>query len=278
MKEKFRYKKEMGQNFIFDRDVIEKLAVASMVERTDGVLEIGPGRGTLTAALAMRAKKVIAVELDRTLIDDLQVNMALYPNVEIIQGDILQADLKVLSERLGTPCRVAANLPYNITTPFIEKLLHAKLPFETVAIMVQKEVGMRMMATESMEGYGPLSILVQYYADAKEVVSVPATCFTPRPSVDSSFMLLMMRKQPAVQVIDEAMFFNVIRMSFMMRRKTLLNNLLGAGLGFKRETIEMLLATCGLSPTLRGEQLSIAQFGLLADTLKSHVKQITCKH
>lgn len=269
MKEKFRYKKEMGQNFIYDKGVIEKLADASQVERMDGVLEIGPGRGTLTAALAMRARKVIAVELDRTLIPDLRVNMSLYPNVEIIQGDILHTDLHMLAEKLGSPCRVAANLPYNITTPFIEKLLHAHLPFETIAVMVQKEVGIRMMATENTEGYGPLSILIKYFADAKEAVAVASTCFIPKPNVDSSFMLLTMRKSPAVQVQDEAMFFKVIRMAFMMRRKTLLNNLLGAGLGLKRESIEDMLTACGVSPTVRGEQLSIAQFALLTNALAS---------
>lgn len=273
MKEKFRFKKEMGQNFIFDQAIIEQLADASLVCRADGVLEIGPGRGTLTSALARRARKVIAVELDRTLIRDLTAAMALYPNVEIVEGDILRADLSSLVERLGVPCRVAANLPYNITTPFIEKLLHANLPFESVAVMVQKEVGMRMMASEGQDGYGPLSILVQYFTQVEEAVVIPAACFTPKPKVDSSFMLLTMRKSPAVQVDNEAMFFRFVKMAFAMRRKTLLNNLLGAGYHLSRDAIEATLSDCGVSQTARTEQLSIAQLAKLSAMVNALVSQ-----
>lgn len=263
MKERFRYKKEMGQNFIFDPALIEQLADASLVTKEDGVLEIGPGRGTLTAALARRARRVVAVELDRTLINDLETSMALYPNVEIVQGDILKADLRVLSDSLGAPCRVAANLPYNITTPFLEKLLHARLPFLTVAVMVQKEVGARMTARPGEEGYGPLSLLVAYFAEAREAVGVPAQAFTPEPKVDSSFMLLTMRDTPAVSVPDESLLFRVIRAAFAMRRKTLLNNLTGA-LALSREGALSLLSRCEIEPNRRGETLSLHEFAALA--------------
>lgn len=205
MKEKFRFKKEMGQNFISDPALIERLAEAAQVTREDGVLEIGPGRGALTCALARRCRRLIAVELDRTLLDGLETTLALYPNAEVVEGDILRADLPALVARLGVPCRVAANLPYNITTPVVEKLLRARLPFASLAIMVQKEVGDKMTAGPGEAGYGPFSLLVQYFAEAREVLRVDASYFTPRPRVDSSFMLLAPREAPPVAVRDEAM-------------------------------------------------------------------------
>lgn len=266
MSERFRYKKEMGQHFLFDPMLIEQLADAAQVTREDGVLEIGPGRGTLTAALARRARKVIAVELDRTLLHNLEVAMALYPNVEIVQGDILRQDIPALVRKLGTPCRLAANLPYNITTPVLEMLLAQKLPFLSMAVMVQKEVGARMMAQPSRPGYGPFSILMQYHAQVQEAVEVPAACFTPPPKVDSSFMLLSMRESPAVVVLDEAVFFRVVRVAFSMRRKTMLNNLSG-GLRITREETLALLAEAGIAPEKRAEQLSMDDFAALADAL-----------
>lgn len=265
-KEKFRYKKEMGQNFIFDPSLIETLADAAKVGKADGVLEIGPGRGTLTTALARRARKVIAVELDRTLIAGLEATMDLYPNVEIVEGDILRADLASLTQRLGTPLRVAANLPYNITTPLIEKLLLSGLPFETIAVMVQKEVGERMMAAPGQDGYGPFSILTQYYTIPAEAVKVPAACFTPRPKVDSVFMLLTVRKEPCVSVLDEALFFRTVRAAFAMRRKTLVNNLT-AGFALGREDAASALEAAGIARTARGEALSMEAFARLADAL-----------
>lgn len=265
-KEKFRYKKEMGQNFIFDPALIEALADASKVTREDGVLEVGPGRGTLTAALARRARKVIAVELDRTLLSGLETSMALYPNVEIVEGDILRQDLPALARDLGSPCRLAANLPYNITTPFMEMLLHAHLPFETIAIMVQKEVGERMMAQPGEDGYGPFSILIDYYSIPEEAVKVPAACFTPPPKVDSSFMLLTMRTQPKVDVVDEAMFFRTVRVSFSMRRKTILNNIMG-GFRLSRDEAVTVLERCGIDPKTRAEKMPMDAFALLSDAL-----------
>lgn len=274
MKEKFRYKKEMGQHFIFDPILIEQLADASLASKEDGVLEIGPGRGTLTTALAKRARKVITVELDRTLIHDLHVTMALYQNVEIIEGDILRADIAALVQSLGTPCRLAANLPYNITTPLIEKILHLQLPFESLAIMVQKEVGARMMASAGAEGYGPFSILIFYYAQVQEAIFIPAECFTPPPKVDSSFMLLTMRKEPPVSVLDEALFFRVVNASFAMRRKTLLNNLLAA-FPFSREEITDITNPCEIMPEkVRAEQLTPEQFALLTNAIYQKLHKI----
>ncbi len=267
-KEKFHYKKEMGQNFIFDPALIEQLADASLVGKQDGVLEIGPGRGTLTVALARRARKVIAVELDRTLLNFLEAAMAPYRNVYIEPGDILKADLPALVKELGTPCRVAANLPYNITTPVIEMLLTSRLPFLSLAVMVQKEVGEKMMAGPGGDGYGPFALLVQYYADVQAAVQVPAACFTPPPKVDSSFMLLTLRNAPPVSVADEALLFRVIRAAFAMRRKTLLNNLVG-GFALPREKAAAALEACGVRPDVRGEVLSMQDFARLADALRN---------
>lgn len=266
MKERFHYKKEMGQHFLFDPVLMEALADASGVTKEDGVLEIGPGRGTLTTALARRARKVVSVELDRTLIHDLRTTMALYPNVEIVQGDILRQDLHALVERIGTPCRVAANLPYNITTPFLEKLLHAHLPLTSIALMVQEEVGVRMLAGPGDDGYGPFSLLVAYFTQATCAMDIPAACFTPPPKVDSSFMMLMMREEPAVSVTDEEMLFRVIRAAFTMRRKTILNNLTG-GFAMKRDEVIHLLERCGIAPEIRAERMALQDFAALADAL-----------
>lgn len=265
MSEKFRYKKEMGQHFLYDRELIERLADASLVTKEDGVLEIGPGKGTLTGALAMRARQVIAVELDRTLLRGLEVSLAMYPNVRVEQGDILKKDIAALAEELGMPCRVAANLPYNITTPLLERLLLERLPFASMAIMVQREVGLRMTARAGEAGYGPFSLLVQYFAEPREAVAVPAACFTPPPKVDSSFMLLLMRESPPVQVAERA-FFALIRAAFAMRRKTLANNLVSA-YHISREQAISALEGAGIAPFARAEDVDMEGFARLSRAL-----------
>jgi len=256
-KDKFRYKKEMGQHFLFDPELIERLADASLVTKADGVLEIGPGRGTLTAALARRARRVIAVELDRTLLHGLRTSLALYPNVEIREGDILRADLDEIVGALGPPCRVAANLPYNVTTPVLQRLL--PLPLTSIAVMVQKEVGRRLAARAGEDGYGPLSLLAQYYAEVAEAMPVPAECFTPPPKVDSSFMLLVKRESPPIRVPDAREFFRLIGHAFAMRRKTLRNNLM-AGYGLSREAAGEMLEAAGLSGAVRAEDVEMEGF------------------
>ena len=262
-KEQFRFKKEMGQNFLTDPTLIEGLAEASLVSREDGVLEIGPGRGALTCALARRCRKLIAVELDRTLIRDLETTLELYPNAELVEGDILRQDLPALIARLGEPCRVAANLPYNITAPVLEKLLTLRLPVLSMAVMVQKEVGEKMRAQPGEEGYGPFALMCQYYAEIDEAVYVPREYFTPQPKVDSSFMLLSMRGKPPVDVPDEAAFLRLVHVCFAMRRKTIYNNLSG-GLGLSREETEALLAASGIDPSARAERLTMEDFARLA--------------
>lgn len=267
MKERFRYKKEMGQNFIFDLSLLEKLAEVSLVTHGDAVLEIGAGKGLFTAALARRSRKVVSVELDRTLLPGLRESLSLFSNVEILEGDILKMDLQGIFEKLQTPCRVAANIPYNITTPLIEKLLLSRLPFESIAVMVQKEVGDKLMAKAGQPEYGPLSIFAQFFTEPEEALRVPAECFTPAPKVDSRFMLLTKRKSPAVLVYSEAMLFNVVRIAFAMRRKTLANNLLRGNLELTRDRIEEILIVNHLSLTARAEQLSIQDFANLSNAL-----------
>ena len=267
MKEKFRPKKEMGQNFIYDLPLLEKLAEASLVTSTDAVLEIGSGKGLFTEALARRSRKVVGVELDRTLLPGLCKRFSLFSNVEILEGDILKMDLQKIFEKLGAPCRVAANIPYNITTPLIEKLLMSRLPFESIAIMVQKEVGEKLMAKAGRPEYSPLSIIAQFFAEVEEALSVPADCFLPAPKVDSSFMLLTLRKSPADFVYSEAILFKVVRTAFLMRRKTLVNNLLRGGLSLTRDRIEEILVAGHLPVTVRAEQLSTQDFVALSNAL-----------
>jgi 16S rRNA (adenine1518-N6/adenine1519-N6)-dimethyltransferase len=192
--------------------------------------------------------------------------MALYPNVEIREGDILRADIDEIVRALGTPCRVAANLPYNITTPVLQRLL--PLPFASIAVMVQREVGQRLAARAGESGYGPLSLLAQYYAEAAEALAVPAECFTPPPKVDSSFMLLTKRESPPVRVADERAFFQFIQQAFAMRRKTLRNNLT-AGYGLSREVAGMLLEAAGLPEMARAEEVDMEGF--------AHVFEGICK-
>ena len=269
MKERFRPKKEMGQNFIYDLPLLEKLAEASLVASTDAVLEIGCGKGLFTEALARRSRKVVGVELDRTLLPGLRKRLSLFSNAEILEGDILAMDLQKIFETLGTPCRVAANIPYNITTPLIEKLLLSQLPFESIAVMVQKEVGEKLMAEAGRPEYGPLSIMARFFAEVEEAMSVPAECFAPSPKVDSSFMLLTLRKSPAVLVYSEAILFKAVRAAFAMRRKTLVNNLLRGGFSLTRDRIEKILAANQLPVTVRAEQLSVSDFANLSNALQT---------
>lgn len=267
-KETFRFKKEMGQNFLTDPALLERLAEASRVGREDGVLEIGPGRGALTCALARRCRRLIAVELDRTLIDDLETTLELYPNASVVQGDILKQDVPALVARLGAPCRIAANLPYNITAPVLEMLLTQRLGVVSLAVMVQKEVGEKMRAQPGQEGYGPFALMCQYYAEIEEAMAVEARWFTPRPNVDSSFMLLTLRKAPPVDVPDEAAFLRMLRACFAMRRKTICNNLCG-GLGLGREAAEAMLEKSGVDPARRPERLTMEQFARIAAQWKA---------
>ncbi|MCI9464762.1 MAG: 16S rRNA (adenine(1518)-N(6)/adenine(1519)-N(6))-dimethyltransferase RsmA [Lachnospiraceae bacterium] len=268
--------KKFGQNFLIDKNILEKIVDAAHVTANDCVLEIGPGIGTMTQYLAERAKNVIAVEVDKNLIPVLQDTLSSYNNVTIINQDILKTDLHRIIEEHGggRPVKVAANLPYYITTPIIMALFENHIALQNITIMVQKEVADRMQAEPGTKNYGALSLAVQYYAKPEIIVKVPASCFIPKPNVDSTVIRLTKYEKPPVAVWDEAYLFAVIRASFNQRRKTLVNGLAGAPvLGVNKEEIAGVLAQMGLPAAIRGETLTLEQFTELSNSLLHVPKQ-----
>ena len=265
----FQFQKRYGQNFLIDGHVIGKILRAADISEEDTVVEIGPGIGTLTQYLAEAAGKVFAVEIDEKLLPILADTLSSYDNVEVIHRDILKCDLAALLGE-GRTCKIVANLPYYITTPIIMGLLEGHVPAESITVMVQKEVAERMAAAPGSKIYGALSLAVQYYADTYLAANVPPNCFMPRPAVGSAVIRLTRREKPPVEVRDEAWMFRLIRASFNERRKTLVNGLRNEpSLGITKEEAEEALAGMGLSPTVRGETLSLEQFAELSDRLHS---------
>ena len=253
--------KKLGQNFLIDPHVIGKIIAAAGVGEDDFVLEIGPGIGTLTQGLAETGAEVKAVELDKKLPAVLKETLKAYPNVEIIPGDILKVNIP---EIMGPgPFKVAANLPYYITTPILMALLERHLPITTMVTMVQKEVAERMIARAGSRTYGALSVAVQYYTEPEIVLDVPPRSFIPAPEVDSVVIACRVRETPAVQVQDEKLFFRVVKAAFGQRRKTLANALRGGG--FPKEQVRDAMEQAGIDPMRRGETLALAEFGRLAD-------------
>lgn len=264
----FHFSKSMGQNFLIDPQVPFDIAAASGADARSGVLEIGPGIGPLTAELAQRAGKVVAVELDKSLLPVLSETMAPYPNVEIVPGDVMKLDLNALAaEKFGglTPM-VCANLPYNITSPVLEKLVLTPC-FTAVTVMIQREVARRLCAPQGSSDGGSFSLFMQYYMETELLFDVPPEKFLPPPKVTSSVIRCTRRSAPAVEVEDEAFFFKVLRGAFALRRKTLVNSLSSALPGISKEQIQSAVAACGLSPSVRGEQLTLSDFAHLARTL-----------
>ena len=269
----FNFQKKFGQNFLIDTRVLERIIDSAEITRDDCVLEIGPGIGTMTQYLAEAAREVVAVEIDKNLIPILQNDtLAAYDNVTIINDDILKVDInKIVQEKNnGQPIKVVANLPYYITTPIIMGLFESHVPLQSITIMVQKEVADRMQVGPGTKDYGALSLAVQYYAKPEIVANVPPNCFIPRPNVGSAVIRLTRHEVPPVQVKDEAYMFALIRASFNQRRKTLLNGLTNAGnLGVTKEEITAALEEMGLPATIRGEALTLEQFGELSNLLKA---------
>lgn len=265
----FHHKHSLGQNFIEDEALLEQLAELSMVTGEDCVLEIGPGMGALTKPLAGRAKKIVSLEIDHTLLPFLRVALERHENAVIVQGDVMKTDLAALAkEHFGgeASLRVAANLPYYITTDVITKLIKELPQAKSIAVMIQKEVGDKLLSEPGDEGYGPLAILCQYTCHVRRALDVPAACFTPPPKVDSSFMVLERRQQPLYTVRDEALFLRLVKAAFAMRRKTLLNNLI-SGMALDRESAQACLESAGISATARAEALSIEELGALANAI-----------
>lgn len=266
----FNIQKKYGQNFLVDTHVLEKIVEAAEVSKEDCVVEIGPGLGTLTQYLAERAGEVAAVEIDRNLIPILEETLADYQNVTILNEDILKVDLNSLvrEKNGGKPIKIVANLPYYITTPIIMALLENHVPLKSITVMVQKEVADRMQVGPGTKDYGALSLAVQYYARPEIVAQVPPNCFIPRPGVGSAVIRLTRYEKPPVEVKDEGLLFALIRAAFNQRRKTLANAVANAAqLPFSREDVAAALQKMQLSPTVRGEALTLEQFAELADLL-----------
>jgi len=266
----FNFQKKFGQNFLIDTHVLEKIMDSAEITQEDCVLEIGPGIGTMTQYLAERAGHVVVVEIDKNLIPILEETLSAYDNVTIINNDILKVDINKLVDELndGKPIKVVANLPYYITTPIIMGLFESHVPIKSITIMVQKEVADRMQVGPGTKDYGALSLAVQYYAKPQIVANVPPNCFIPRPNVGSAVIRLTRYEKPPVEAADEKKMFALIRASFNQRRKTLVNGLTNAPeLGLSKEAVTEALEKLGLSPTVRGETLTLEQFAELSNIL-----------
>ena len=269
----FTFKKSFGQNFLTDTNILQKIVDTAEIDDQINVIEIGPGIGALTEFLAERAAEVMAFEIDHRLVPILVDTLRDFDNVTVVNEDILKVDLAQHIQNFKNPdlpIKVVANLPYYITTPILMHLIESGIPFSEFVVMMQKEVADRISAQPNTKAYGSLSIAVQYYMTAKVAFIVPRTVFVPAPNVDSAILKMVRRPEPAVAVEDESFFFKISKASFTHRRKTLWNNLTGY-FGKTEEVKDKLtkaLDQAGLSPSVRGEALSLAEFASLADALK----------
>ncbi len=266
----FSFQKKFGQNFLVDSNVLENIIEKAGITKDDLVVEIGPGIGAMTQYLCESAREVVAIEIDEMLIPILNYTLSEYDNFEIINDDALKTDIEQIAKKKndGKPIKVVANLPYYITTPIIMGLLEGDAPIESITIMVQKEVAERMQTGPGSKEYGALSLAVQFYADANILMNVPASCFMPKPKVDSSVIKLDIYKEKQIDVCDEEMMFKIIRASFNQRRKTLVNGLKNAGnLPFRKEEIEEAIEKLGEDVRVRGEKLTLKQFARLTNIL-----------
>lgn len=263
----FRFAKSLGQNFLIDAQVPYDIAAASGADETCGVLEIGPGIGCLTDQLCRRAGKVVSVELDSRLYSVLGETMAAYPHFTLIRGDAMKLDFtQVVQEQFGglTPV-LCANLPYNITTPILTKIVESGV-FESLTVLIQKEVAQRICAKPGTADYGAFTLLMQYYTEPELLFFVPPTAFLPAPKVTSAVLHCRTRKTPAVQVSDEAAFWRTVRAGFALRRKTLVNSL-QTGWNLPKDVLADTIAACGFAPDIRGERLSLADYAALTEEL-----------
>lgn len=273
-----RLKKSLGQHFLTDQHVLDRMLHAAELGPEVGVIEIGPGIGALTERLAKEAKKVVAIEMDSRLIPVLKELFADDAHVDIIHGDALELDLVQLIHEKFHDCssvNVVANLPYYVTSPILMRLLEDKLPLSRIVVMIQKEVAERLTAKPVGKAYGSLTVTTQYYTEAEWVSRVPAHVFVPRPQVDSAVIRLNVRQQPAVSVQNERLFFRVVRAAFGQRRKTLANAL-AAGLfaGKRKEDLVRWIGEAGIDPKRRGETLSIEEFAQLTNHLDEVMRDL----
>lgn len=259
----FRFSKSLGQNFLIDENILDKMIKGSLIDKDTNIIEIGPGFGTLTQRLLMSAKKVVAIEIDKTAVPILQDNLSEFDNLKIINDDVLKCDLKkiIADEFGGGRVRIVANLPYYITTPIIMHILESRLSAESLCIMIQKEVAERIVAKPSTKDYGALSVAVNYYAEPRMICTVPPSSFIPMPKVSSAVISLDIRQSPTVDVKDEKNYFKVVKASFGQRRKTLLNALSGSpAIPMSKAEIMACLQRIGIDEKRRGETLSLKDF------------------
>ena len=260
--------KKLGQNFLIKRGTVDEIVHAAELTPGEPVLEVGPGIGTLTQGLAQSGADVTAIELDRRLLEVLDTTLASYDNVRIVHGDVLKLDVPTIMNH--KPFKVVANLPYYITTPIIMSLLESKLPIERLVVMVQKEVALRMVAKPGTKDYGALSVAVQYYTEPDIVLDVPPKSFLPAPAVTSSVIRCVLRDKPPVDVIDEKLFFRVVKAGFAQRRKTFANTMKTTGLS--KDRIEELLAKANIDGQRRGETFTLQEFADVANAWAALIK------
>ena len=260
--------KKLGQNFLIKRGIVDEIVHAAELTPGEPVLEVGPGIGTLTQGLAQSGADVTAIELDRRLLEVLDTTLASYDNVRIVHGDVLKLDVPTIMNH--KPFKVVANLPYYITTPIIMSLLESKLPIERLVVMVQKEVALRMVAKPGTKDYGALSVAVQYYTEPDIVLDVPPKSFLPAPAVTSSVIRCVLRDKPPVDVIDEKLFFRVLKAGFAQRRKTFANTMKTTGLS--KDRIEELLAKANIDGQRRGETFTLQEFADVANAWAALIK------
>ena len=264
--------KKLGQNFLINEDIVNGIVENAEISKNDLVIEIGPGLGTLTSKLLENAGKVIAVELDKNVLNILEDRFKLYDNFELINNDILKTDLKnLINSNLNsqiTKCKVVANLPYYITTPIIMKLLEEKLNLESITVMVQKEVANRLTAIPSKDKEsGAISYSIYYYSDAKTVLNVPRNCFIPSPEVDSAVINLKLLKEPRIKINDEELLFKVIKSAFSQKRKTLINSLVNTKIFKSKQDAEKILNELNIDIKIRPEELSLSDFAKLTEKI-----------
>ena len=260
--------KKLGQNFLIKRGIVDEIVKAADLQEGEPVLEIGPGIGTLTQGLAQSGANVTAIELDTRLLEVLDTTLAQYSNVTIVHGDVLKLDVPSIMN--NEPFKVVANLPYYITTPIIMSLLESRLPIERLVVMVQKEVALRMVAKPGTKDYGALSVAVQYYTKPDIVLDVPPKSFLPAPAVTSSVIRCVLRDKPPVDVVDEKLFFRVVKAGFAQRRKTFSNTMKTTGLS--KDRIEELLAKANIDGQRRGETFTLQEFADVANAWAALIK------
>ena len=270
----FKFTKSLGQNFLIDDNIVDKIVAGAGIGPGDKIIEVGPGIGTLTREMASRAQNLMAVEIDKNLIPILEDTLGDYDNVKVVNEDIIKADIRgLIDENLGGgPVKLVANLPYYITTPIIMRFLEENINVTDIVVMVQKEVAERMNAQPGGKDFGALSVAVQYYCDTEIIAKVPRHLFVPQPNVDSIVIALRVRSERKYKVDDEGLYFKVVKAAFGQRRKTLLNSISSMG-NLAKDQVKEALEEAGIDPKRRGETLSLDEFAILSNVIGNKLKE-----